>query len=176
MSDPINDICLRVRILNPQRQPLGGAVDIECKPQGSGEAVKVKAADASKDMDVRGLQRTPQGLYQVTVIPTDLFRPTSQFVTVPASGFATAEFVIDKGTNSGGTGDASLKLVVSGLVSNADGTPARGVLIRAFDRDLRSEQLLGEDKKSQYEIHYTRDQFQKSENDTARSHQCVSDR
>ena len=33
---------------------------------------------------------------QVTVTPTDVFTPSSQFVTIPASGFATAVFVIGK--------------------------------------------------------------------------------
>ena len=45
-----------------------------------------------------GLQRFPQvPICQVTVIPTDVFKPTSQFVKIPPSGFDTVEFVIDKG-------------------------------------------------------------------------------
>ena len=57
--------------------------------------MKVKAADASKDIDVLGLQRYPQvQLYEVTVTPTDVFKPTSQFVKIPPSGFNTVEFVI----------------------------------------------------------------------------------
>lgn len=92
------DICIRVRALNPQRQPLGGTVNIECKPQDAGETVNVKGADASKDIDVSGLQRTPRGLYLVTITPTDVFKPTAQFVTIPACGFITVEFVIDKDT------------------------------------------------------------------------------
>ena len=100
------DISIRIRVLNPQRQPLGGTVDVEFKPQNVGQTMNVKGADASKDIDVSGLQRTPQGLYQVTVTPTDVFKPTPQFVTIPASGFNTVEFVIDKdtGTQPGPTG------------------------------------------------------------------------
>jgi hypothetical protein len=90
------DICLRIRALNPKREPLGGTVDIEFRPVEVGPFVKVEKVDASKDIDVSGLQRTPQGLYEVTVIPNDVFKPTGQFVTVPASGFATVEFIIDK--------------------------------------------------------------------------------
>ena len=71
-------------------------MDIEFQPHDSGETLKVKGADASQDIDVRGLQRTPRGLYQVTVIPTDVFKPTSQFATIPASGFNTVEFIIRK--------------------------------------------------------------------------------
>ncbi len=90
------DVCIRIRVLDRQRNPLGGTVDIEFKPQESGETMDVRHVDASKDIDVRGLQRTPRGLYLVTVTPTDVFRPVGQFVTIPASGFNTVEFVIDK--------------------------------------------------------------------------------
>jgi len=60
--------------LHPATQrPPGGTVNIEFQPQEAGDTVTVKAADASKDIDVSGLQRTPQGLYEVTVTPTDVF-------------------------------------------------------------------------------------------------------
>src|SRR5215468_9036251 len=98
MPEIKNDITLRIRILNPQRQPRGGTVDIEFKPQDGGQTMNVRGVDASKDIDVSELRRTPRGLYQVTVIPKDVFKPTSQFVTIPASGFNMVEFVIDKGT------------------------------------------------------------------------------
>ncbi len=88
-------ICIRIRVLNSLHQPLGGTVNIEFQPQDAGEIVKVKAADASKNIDVLGLQRYPQvQLYEVTVTPTDVFKPTSQFVKIPPSGFDTVEFVI----------------------------------------------------------------------------------
>jgi hypothetical protein len=35
-------------------------------------------------------------VYEVTVTPTDVFSPVSQFATVPASGFNTVVFTIDK--------------------------------------------------------------------------------
>jgi hypothetical protein len=90
-------ICIRIRVLNPLRQPLGGTVNIEFQPQDGGEIVQVKAVDASKDIDVLGLQRYPQvQLYEVTVTPTDVFKPRSQFLKIPPSGFDTVEFVIDK--------------------------------------------------------------------------------
>jgi hypothetical protein len=100
MPEIESDVCLRIRVLNQQRQPLGGTVDIQFAPQTVGQALNVKAADASKDIDISGLQRTPQGLYQVTVTPTSVFRPSSQFVNIPASGFNTVEFVI---ASAGGT-------------------------------------------------------------------------
>src|SRR5689334_19533814 len=97
MAETNSDICIRLRILNPQRQPLGGTVDLEFKRQNNGQTTTVRKANASKDIDVRGLQRTPQGLYQITVTPTDVFKPVSQFVNIPASGFNTLEIIIDKG-------------------------------------------------------------------------------
>src|SRR5712692_9335747 len=105
MPEITSDICIRIRVLNPQRQSLGGNVDIEFKPQDVGQIMNVKGADASKDIDVSGLQRTPQGLYQLTVTPTDVFKPTSQFVTIPSSGFNTVEFIIDKGMQPGPGGE-----------------------------------------------------------------------
>jgi len=91
------DICIRIRVLNPQGQPLGGTVDIEFQPQGAGETTKVSGVDASQDIDVEHLQRFPQvSVYEVTVTPTDVFRPTSQFLTIPASGFNTVVFTIKK--------------------------------------------------------------------------------
>jgi hypothetical protein len=93
-----SDVCIRLRVLKPGGQPLGGTVDVEFQPQGQGETTKVRGVDASKDIDVKGLQRFPQvSVYEVTVTPTNVFKPTSQFVTIPASGFNTVEFVIDEG-------------------------------------------------------------------------------
>src|SRR6266702_7206699 len=97
MTATNSDICIRLRLVDPQRQPLGGTVDLEFKRQQVSPATVVKGAVASKDIDVRGLQRTPQGLYQLTVTPTDVFKPVSQFVNIPARGFNTLEIVIDKG-------------------------------------------------------------------------------
>lgn len=116
MPDTNNDTALRIRVLDPQRQPLGGTVDIDFKPQDVGPNLSLKAVDASKDIDVSGLQRAPQGLYQVTVTPTDVFKPNSQFVTVPASGFNTVEFIIDKAgtgdTDDGGGDDVCIRIRV----------------------------------------------------------------
>ena len=89
-------ICIQIRVLNRLHQPRGGTVDIEFEPQDAGETVKIKAADATKEIDVLGLQRYPQiQLYKVTVTPTDVFKPTSKFLKIPPSGFDTVEFVID---------------------------------------------------------------------------------
>jgi hypothetical protein len=56
--------------------------------------------------------------------------------------------------------------IVKGQVRQADGDPADGVLISAFDVDLRSEELLGQtqtDRKGFYQIQYSAEQFSKRE-------------
>jgi len=55
---------------------------------------------------------------------------------------------------------------VKGTVYLADGSPAAGMTIRAFDRDLRSEEPLGQsptDKKGFYQIQYSSNQFRNRE-------------
>lgn len=99
MPDRDDDISLRVRVLNRQGQPLGGTVDIDIQSRDTSDSLRVRGADASKDIDISGLPRFPQvPVYEVTVTPTKIFKPSSQFVTVPASGFITVTFVIDVGS------------------------------------------------------------------------------
>src|SRR6266403_1040841 len=88
-------ISLRIRVLNPQHQPLGGMVNIDLRPEVAGKAISMEA-DAFKDIDVSGLLRGPRAVYQVVVTAADVAIPVSQFVTIPTTGFNTAEFVIDK--------------------------------------------------------------------------------
>ncbi len=62
------------------------------------------------------------------------------------------------------------RFVVRGILRLSDNTPVPGVKIRAFDRDLRSRELLGETDTNvdgYYEIFYTRDQFSRAEKQTA---------
>ncbi|MBE9572393.1 MAG: peptidoglycan-binding protein, partial [Proteobacteria bacterium] len=63
-----------------------------------------------------------------------------------------------------------LEYRVKGTVSLADGTPATGLRVSAFDRDLRSEQLLGKhrtDRRGFYEITYYARQFRRLEKGSA---------
>ncbi|MBT3146065.1 neuraminidase-like domain-containing protein [Neptunomonas phycophila] len=60
----------------------------------------------------------------------------------------------------------SSKLIVLGAVTYIDGKPASDLIVQAFDRDMRSEELLGKaitDSKGGYKIAYTAAQFQKTE-------------
>ena len=81
---------------NPQGQPLGGTVDLEFQPRVAAKPVIVKGADASKEIDVSGLERGRLGIYQLTVTPTDIVKPVTRIVTIPATGVASLTIVIDK--------------------------------------------------------------------------------
>ena len=62
------------------------------------------------------------------------------------------------------------KLVVRGQVRRSDGNPLRVVTVKAVDKDMRSEEPLGEattDSTNHYEIAYTADQFRRAEKQTA---------
>ncbi len=64
----------------------------------------------------------------------------------------------------------SSTLIVRGTVSDARQHPLPNLIVRAFDRDLRSEQLLGEittDARGSYEIPYTPGHFKRAEKQSA---------
>jgi hypothetical protein len=55
---------------------------------------------------------------------------------------------------------------VRGQIRHSDGSILLGKTVRAFDRDLRTEQLLGENEtnsEGRYEIQYSADQFSQAE-------------
>ncbi len=68
------------------------------------------------------------------------------------------------------TADVPAEFVVSGQVRAADGSLLAGVTVRAADRDLRTEEPLGEavtDTEGSYEIEYSADQFSRAEKRSA---------
>jgi peptidoglycan hydrolase-like protein with peptidoglycan-binding domain len=67
-------------------------------------------------------------------------------------------------------GELPTGFVVRGAVREADGSPAVGAEVKAFDVDLRAEQLLGiafADSAGRYSISYSSDQFKRAEKRTA---------
>lgn len=59
--------------------------------------------------------------------------------------------------------------IVRGTVRDSNGHPLAGTIVRAFDRDLRREELLGEtrtDAEGKYEIRYSLEQFKASDAST----------
>lgn len=66
--------------------------------------------------------------------------------------------------------DSGPRLVVRGQLRTADGRPQAGVRVRAYDKDMRHEQLLGEimtDSDGNYEISYFAFQFRRAEKGSA---------
>ncbi|MGM8898920.1 MULTISPECIES: hypothetical protein [unclassified Psychrobacter] len=61
-------------------------------------------------------------------------------------------------------------LLVRGTIAHADGRAAADLPVQVYDRDMRSEELLGAtrtDAKGRYEIRYTATQFRRAEKDAA---------
>ncbi len=83
------------------------------------------------------------------------------------SGVVDQEMAIRINREVQGTGpDSAKSFVVKGLVVYADGKALADGLVRAFDKDLRSEELLGEtttDEEGRYAIHYNEEQFSRAE-------------
>lgn len=64
----------------------------------------------------------------------------------------------------------SKSFVVRGQITLSDGSPLADRIVKAFDRDLRSEELLGAattNKTGSYEIRYTAEQFRRAEKKSA---------
>lgn len=89
------DITLKIRVLDTKGNFRGGTVDVEYKHRTLSDRGKNRGLDASREINLAGLRRAPQGDYQITVIPTDVFKPQSQFITIPSSGFATMTVTIE---------------------------------------------------------------------------------
>jgi hypothetical protein len=175
------DITLKIRVLDTRGQFRGGTVDIEIKHRTLSDRAQQRGLDASREINLTGLRRAPKGDYQITVTPTDVFKPQSQFVNIPATGFATMTVTIDreptpdpekkpdeKKPDEKKPGATKL-FVVRGAVRDGNGKPPR-VTVKAFDRDLRSEELLGEaaaDAMGNYEIRYSPEQFLRAEKGNA---------
>jgi hypothetical protein len=157
MPNTHGDICLRLRILSPQRQPLGGTVDVELRRHRAKKSVTLQDADASKDIIVT---LSSPGLYHLTVTPTDVFKPVSRVVNLHPRGIPTLEVIIDKGTPppSENTG-----YKVYGVVRDTLQKPLAAATVKAFDKDIRSEQPLGNavttDASGAYQIIYSHEQF-----------------
>jgi hypothetical protein len=95
--------------------------------------------------------------------------------TSPRRGNAQPEETIDLTVqvlrpSPDGQGPDGQGCLVRGQVLQARGLPLAGVVVRAFDRDLRSEQLLGQhstDTAGHYAIPYSREQFRRAEKERA---------
>jgi hypothetical protein len=90
--------------------------------------------------------------------------------TSPKKNNAQAEETIDLRVTIPETEPQEDAFVVKGIIRLADGFPASAVMVSAFDRDLRNEQLLGQtqtDNKGFYQIQYSASQFRRQEKGSA---------
>src|SRR5262245_9866017 len=85
---------------------------------------------------------------------------------VGKQGFMASGLTLDQG----GAVGAGQEFVVRGLALDQGGAPAAGVIVGAFDRDLRHEQPLGQvivGEDGRFEIRYSADQFRNAEKGAA---------
>jgi hypothetical protein len=101
---------------------------------GTFTTVTLWGQSACYEIDVGRLQRAPNGLSKITVTPTDISNPVSQFITIPATCFATADIAIDKGTGTGGNQPGS-NILQGNLVFDY-GLPSSGITMRLSDLDF----------------------------------------
>ncbi|WP_100902184.1 neuraminidase-like domain-containing protein [Nostoc flagelliforme] len=90
--------------------------------------------------------------------------------TSPKKNNAKAEETTDLRVTIPETEPQEDAFVVKGIIRLADGFPASTVMMSAFDRDLRNEQLLGQkqtDNKGFYQIQYSASQFRRQEKGSA---------
>ena len=90
------DVCLQVIVCKSDGSAFTGSVDIECRHQTLNDRQVFRQLDASKPIQIGGLRRAPNGLYQVTVTPNAYWLPQAQFVNIPASKFATVNVVMGR--------------------------------------------------------------------------------
>ena len=143
MSDN-QDITLKILVHDAQGKFRGGTVDVEFKHLTLSEHAKQRGLDASREITIAGLRRAPMGNYQITVIPTDVFEPESQFVNIPASGFATMTVVIGRAQSQEPKPDPNF--TVKGTVRTAAGALAINVPVRAVHQTASTLVRLGEGK------------------------------
>ena len=149
MAQHDEEICLRLQVLNPQGQPLGGTVDIACKLPSEAQASYIHAANAAQEIDLRGLRRDATEPYEVTVTQTGTNLSATQMVSVPASGSAVVKCIVGAApTNS-----------LNGTLVLDNGLPAAGVTIHLYSVGFGGQDtLLGATQSGAngaYSIRYT---------------------
>jgi len=157
------DITLKILVLDAPGHFRGGTVDVEFKHRTVSDHGRHRGLDASREINIAGLRRAPTGDYQITVIPTDVFKPQSQFVNIPASGFATMTVTIERTPiPDPQPPQPDPNFVVKGTVRSASGTSSTNRLVRAIHQQAAGDVvLLGKgttDDQGNYLIRYSSEQ------------------
>jgi hypothetical protein len=82
-------VCLEVIVRKSDGSAFTGSVDIECRHETLSDRPVFRQLDASKPIQIGGLRRVPNGLYQITGRRNAYGVPQAQLVNIPASKFAT---------------------------------------------------------------------------------------
>lgn len=101
------DVCLQVIVRKLDGSTFTGSVDIECRHQTLNDRQVFRQLDASQPIQICGLRRAPNVLYQVTVTPNAYWLPQAPFVNIPASTLATVNVVIGRAKIKPSTGFSS---------------------------------------------------------------------
>src|SRR5881394_2635020 len=131
------DITLKIFVLDAPGHFRGGTVDVEFKHRTLSEHGTQRGLDASREINLAGLRRAPTGDYQITVIPTDVFKPQSQFVNIPASGFATMTVTIERTGPPEPSPDSNF--TVKGTVRTVAGAPHINGQVRAIHQQAAGD-------------------------------------
>ena len=138
MSEHHEEIWLRLEVLNAQHQPLGGTVDIACKPQSGEGSLYIEAASASGIIDIQAPGRDLLGPCEITVTPTGSTDSISQHVNVDAEGLQTVRFIVGAPGGSSGSGGTSpspgcgVSHKLGGHLVFDNGLAAAGVVTRLY--------------------------------------------
>ncbi len=127
---------------------------------------KIQVIEAIRELTKLGLKESKLGVVgdKLTLETAHYYKKTLEAVGAKVN----LESLKSKDPKSADPEDDSY--LVKGQVRLANGEPASGVLVRAYDKDLRSEQYLGEAftlANGDYEIPYTQERFSRSEKNNA---------
>lgn len=127
----------------------------------------IDANDRSAYIEGIRKEQAAQIYRKVTTKVVAIFQEQSQLQTTGEVDAPTAE-VLNKVLQELGAFEQPAQSIVRGRVFGSDRTPIDRVLVRAFDRDVSSEDFLGEtltNEDGYYEIRYSDEQFRRSTNE-----------
>ncbi len=121
------DVGLNINVKTKGGGRFAGTVNIDSENQTLSDHQEFRNVDASKAIAIKGLLRAPKGLYQVTVTPTTVFEPVSQFVNIPASGAIRVEVVVETSSQVCSEARASAPTAGSFRLSPARSPPTEAI-------------------------------------------------
>ncbi|WP_367105954.1 ribosomal protein L7/L12 [uncultured Psychrobacter sp.] len=134
-------------------------------------ANKVLVIKAIRDLTNLGLKESKKVTDEPGLVGDKLILETaSHYKKILEAAGATVNLESLKSKDPKPTDPEDDNYLVKGQVSLANGEPASGVLVQAYDKDLRSEQYLGEAStlaNGEYAIPYNQEQFSRSEKNNA---------